>query len=168
MVDGGFHVSIDIPKYRKLSVIPHATNVGKSAAVRTGLRYVQTRHVLLMDADMTGIAPSIVDAFIHTARVAHLDMLIGRCQKTLPGNRGIGIGYVFQRHTDYQGGLSVPCAWQDTGSWVPDREPALNHYASYVAGRTAFTDVPFVQYRKKDKYGLVKGLRLDLTAIRQR
>jgi hypothetical protein len=61
----------------RLLLLPH--NSGKAAAVQAGVELVQTSHVLLLDADLRGLAAAEIDRAIVTALATpEIDMIILR------------------------------------------------------------------------------------------
>lgn len=67
-------------EFPKVKIIQHDKNMGKSAAVQTGLKHVTTPWVFLFDADLQGLqASEISDALQLASRQQdNLDMLILR------------------------------------------------------------------------------------------
>lgn len=70
---------IAIEKYPQIKFIKHKTNYGKTAAVATGLKHVETTHTLLLDADLRNL---IADEISYGVKAAlnnrFVDMIIYR------------------------------------------------------------------------------------------
>lgn len=66
-------------KFPQVTSVRLNTNIGKADAVKEGLKYVNTSHVLLLDGDLTNIKTDELEkAILKISNNLHIDMIILR------------------------------------------------------------------------------------------
>lgn len=81
-------------RFKKVNVITHPHNRGKSAAVATGIQAATGKYIVLLDADLSGLTPEDVTHLITPVLTGQADISI-----SLRGNtpflwRAIGLDYI--------------------------------------------------------------------------
>jgi glycosyltransferase involved in cell wall biosynthesis len=165
-VDDG---SINPPKFtlkdKRLHLIRHPNNRGKTAAIRTGLQYVKTPYVCLCDADLKGLTSQIVDTCIGTAIKSQSDMFIMRLTHTMYITQLMRLDMLFSGQRIVRTNILLNALAEPIVGY--QLETALNRVSIRQNLMVTYADVPISQYRKKDKRGLITGIRQDIEAARQ-
>jgi glycosyltransferase involved in cell wall biosynthesis len=158
-------INIDWPRSSKLKRVRNKRNLGKTEAIRNGLKFVQSPNVFLLDADLIGLTSAMLSNCIEFVSKNSPDMLIIRRIKTLSltkllkmdileaGERIIKTEYLKKI-------ISLPISNYEL-------EPAINNFFLTKKLHMVYTTLPITQYRKIDKVGIIKGFLGDLGATRQ-
>lgn len=160
-----FHLPTSYLKNKKLKFLRHPKNLGKTEAIKTGLQYVKTSYVFLIDADLIRLTSSMLSAVIHYTLQHKVDMMIVRRIKTLPTTRVLKLDILVAgerlMRTEH---LRKVLENKLTGY---ELEPAINDFYLKNNKNVVFTTQNLEQYRKIDKVGLFQGISGDLKATRQ-
>ncbi len=163
--DGSVDTSILLPKDPRIVLCRHTKNLGKTEAVRTGLKHVRTIYTFLVDADLLGFTVSMINECIRHVLAANLDLFILRRKDTVITSQWLRLDILFAgeriMRTDLlRRALQGPIVGYQM-------EAAMNQYALVKKLKTGLIYLPFIQYRKVAKHGYVKGLWREFLAMRQ-
>ena len=64
-----------------VQVISHAVNRGKAAAIDTGIHVARHEHVLLVDADIRGLTPDVIERMITPVLAGEYGMYVAICDR---------------------------------------------------------------------------------------
>lgn len=93
--DGGDKNSHAVLAGLPVKLITHKHNKGKAQAVLTGLEAATSKVVLLIDADLTGITPKVIDDMIEKYWLSGCDLLLGDRTREAAPNRYVGMSLAF-------------------------------------------------------------------------
>lgn len=163
--DGSSDDTGDIARAKGAHLIRTPGNLGKTKALALGLNAVTTSHVVLIDADLTGLTGQAVTALIDPVRHGQASATI-----SLRGNaprtwRLIGIDYISGERVIERAMLS---GHQDRLEGLPKFgfEVYLNRLL--IAGNAPIAIVPWPDVAspsKAAKRGVVAGLRADMAMM---
>lgn len=153
--------------------IPNATllrlprNIGKSQAVFAGLQKVRSKHILLFDADLLGVAPKDIKNAIDKYD-SSLDMLILRAHGE---KRYALIDSVFRNYI-IQGGNRIlkTSDLREVEKLYPigyQLEVAINKYMMDHKKSVAWTPISALNLHKTRKFSFFSGWRKDLAMDRE-
>jgi glycosyltransferase involved in cell wall biosynthesis len=165
-VDDG---STDMARVRlqshKLILLRHPHNMGKAAAIRTGLRHVRTPYVLLLDADIENLTPGLLSMAILMVLARHTDLCIFRRERVLPTTRLLRFDILYGGEriirTDI---LRRVCKTMMIGYQL---ESAINRYCRIHHNAACWIDTSIWQYRKDEKIGHIAGFVQTIRAAWQ-
>ncbi len=163
--DGSTDTGATWPENSRIERIRHRTNLGKTQAVRTGLKHVRTPYVFLIDADLIGLTPSMLDACIRHVLTDRPDMLVLRRTGTLWSTRQLRLDLLVAGERIVRTDLLKHAVRPGITGYA--LEPALNRFLMRHSARIDAVALPFSQYRKSDKYGLLPGLVKDAASVWQ-
>ncbi len=159
--DGSTDDTHDIARNKGAQVIRTPGNLGKTRALALGLQAVQTSHVVLIDADLTGLTGRALTALINPVRQGTANATI-----SLRGNaprtwRMIGIDYISGERVI---AVDLLAGQQDKLTGLPrfGFEVFLNRLL--IASKAPIVIVPWPDVAspsKASKRGVVAGLRAD-------
>ena len=157
-------------KYPQVKIIRHERNLGKTAAILTGLKYVKSESVLLLDSDLINLKFEEIDnAFsyfeknrldcllFNTAPMNYIDRLLRRLFRFLllvAGSRIINKQCLIEALNS-----------KTLGSY--QLEIAQNKYLMENNKNVAYIDISAKDVSKIDKIGFLRGWQDELKMWRQ-
>lgn len=169
--DGSTDRTADVARKAGATVVENATPKGKGAAILSGLLQTNSEHILLLDADLKGLAPEHMHQLAEPVLQGSCDMNIGLrdkgffltpLQKHLPlisGERALKREILEKIRPDFLQGYML--------------ETALNQYCKAHGYKIATTFLPKLSIvRKYQKVGIAAGLmgygKMGIQLIRAR
>jgi glycosyltransferase involved in cell wall biosynthesis len=164
--DGSVDGTLDIVKqFPSVRVIARGTNGGKSAAMVDGIAAARGELLMLLDADLKGLAPEHISALAAPVLAGRADVSISLRQNSLAVFRAIGLDFVsgerVVRKALLHEALSEIEALPRFGI-----EVFMNRLIIERRLRVAVTHWPHVtQARKTEKLGYWRGVRAEWRMI---
>ncbi len=160
--DGTADVVRQFPSARLIS---HEVNQGKSAAMATGIAAAQSELLMLLDADLKGLAPNHVTALAASVLSGKADVSLSLRQNSLTIFRAIGLDFVSGERVVRKELLSEALK-EIHGLPRFGIEVFMNRLIIARRLRIAVTHWPYVtQSRKTEKLGYWKGMRAEWRMI---
>lgn len=153
---------------KKVTVLRHKRNLGKSAAMKTGLLSATGRVVVYVDADLCGFSRNHLMALCEPVQRGICDMSIGVRENVVPYSRVVACAAAYggERAFDRRNLMTKISLFQNRGYTI---EAALNKYF-LKKGRVekVFLDgVSQISKIEKDGLaGLLKSLRMSTDVVR--
>ncbi len=155
------HIEIEI-RYPGIKLIRLQKNLGKSGAVKEGLKHCKGESILLLDADLRNLDHREIERAIHAfSNRRDLDMLILRRVNAIFFVRLYRADVLFTgerilRKSD----LETILAGSEVSGW--QLESAINTWMFTNNKKVEWMAHSAINQHKYLKWGILKGLRLDL------
>ncbi|CAB3789686.1 glycosyltransferase family 2 protein [Pararobbsia alpina] len=164
--DGSTDGTADIVRrFSSARLISHEINQGKSAAMATGIAAAQSELLMLLDADLKGLAPNHVTALATPVLSGKADVSLSLRQNSLLIFRAIGLDFVSGERV-VRKELLDEALKEIHGLPRFGIEVFMNRLIVARRLRIAVTHWPYVtQSRKTEKLGYWKGVRAEWRMI---